>query len=959
MSAEVDGACLSRLPGVSSSDAQVDSLENDQYHHEYMPVAPIGDLDRPVVPPVSTVPATSAKVSPGASSSSLHRVADKLKEKLSRQMESEDAATGQNSDAAMSNATQSPLTKDLTPLGPQGAQKTTSSSEARSQYHSILKLSSPSSKSFGAPSNFSSSQNQHYDFSSGPAARFFGHHPSDIYAPTVADTLDMLRGMMKGGGDAKKDAAGYSSSSSHSIRQSMSGGKQQQQQQLMDYCDYDDRMMFADSKYVFGNNSEDDAESFQSETMPESGEGLSGDDFSDAEEMNRTSPAAAAAYSRSSSVSSERRRPLKEEEDDNDEEDDEEGDEDGARLRSNGADGSICSEDSFEDKMEAKKARVENIISNMRPSPNSKTTPSSRQATVTEVAATLCDDGGDHRQNGVAVGGTAAGGGGYGQVTEVRRPKRKQYIPQQHEAREDEMDETPPVKLRKVEKEVIQQELQQMHEQLAEMQQKCLQLLDHDDQQQPTAAAAAADRPSALQDFVEGGGGGEDRCRNPSKLLNSSSSASDLNRNDIQKLETLIPHADGKHLVERVNKQFDDLQSIDSNKVTSLKHLAKLLKAEITSSVGALVDSIVKNFMAKHVELQKESAREPAQMKESSKKNVFDQVLQPLPPQPPRDPTGVGIFKQQREEPTFLTASKPPLQPALEASQPLVMSRPPCLPPTLLPPHLQLPVHPPFSEQNSLSQSVKQQQRELAEKYIRPYFDLHGKTAFEIPQAHLPLFAPHAFYPPPPMHAKFQPLFVKEPEQTEALPLVVSTPKKKRTKVTDTRLSPRAARAMLQESLGQNPHHHHHHHHQQQQQQQDHHSHQQQARAGDRKPFPHHHHHYPTMGGLHEAFPHPSMLSIGLPTSVAIHNPSLQHSDLLQAMYSSQQQQQVMGHRDGQGGALLGGPPNGPCKRPSSNSSDLANSPNSLLKCDSDAYDQMMSDSMMSYDGHGLISFHY
>ena len=52
-------------------------------------------------------------------------------------------------------------------------------------------------------------------------------------------------------------------------------------------------------------------------------------------------------------------------------------------------------------------------------------------------------------------------------------------------------------------------------------------------------------------------------------------------------------------------------------------------------------------------------------------------------------------------------------------------------------------------------------------------------------------------------------LGLQEPEQTEALPLVVSTPKKKRSKVTDTRLSPRAARALLQDSL----HHHHHHHH--------------------------------------------------------------------------------------------------------------------------------------------------
>lgn len=46
----------------------------------------------------------------------------------------------------------------------------------------------------------------------------------------------------------------------------------------------------------------------------------------------------------------------------------------------------------------------------------------------------------------------------------------------------------------------------------------------------------------------------------------------------------------------------------------------------------------------------------------------------------------------------------------------------------------------------------------------------------------------------------------QEPEQTEAIPLVVTTPKKKRTKVTDTRLSPRAHRALLQESLQQHLH---------------------------------------------------------------------------------------------------------------------------------------------------------
>ncbi|XP_064623123.1 prospero homeobox protein 1-like [Lineus longissimus] len=107
-------------------------------------------------------------------------------------------------------------------------------------------------------------------------------------------------------------------------------------------------------------------------------------------------------------------------------------------------------------------------------------------------------------------------------------------------------------------------------------------------------------------------------------------------------------------------------------------------------------------------------------------------------------------------------------------------------------------------------------------------------------------FFPQAFQPPP--HLPTYPK--KEPEQTEALALVVNTPKKKRTKVTDTRLSPRAARALLHEPIT----------------------------SESEKPhmmmhLPHHHDIYPPI------------VPVTLPTSVAIPNPSLQHSDVL-SMYS-------------------------------------------------------------------------
>ena len=114
----------------------------------------------------------------------------------------------------------------------------------------------------------------------------------------------------------------------------------------------------------------------------------------------------------------------------------------------------------------------------------------------------------------------------------------------------------------------------------------------------------------------------------------------------------------------------------------------------------------------------------------------------------------------------------------------------------------------------------------------------------EIPRAPFPHppplgYPPLSFYLPPTLHGPSMyscPLV--PPEQTEALALVVNTPqKKKRTKVTDTRLSPRAARALLHENG---------------------------ALDQDRP-----------MSGFSP------MTASCLPTSVAIPNPSLHHSDIL------------------------------------------------------------------------------
>ena len=153
----------------------------------------------------------------------------------------------------------------------------------------------------------------------------------------------------------------------------------------------------------------------------------------------------------------------------------------------------------------------------------------------------------------------------------------------------------------------------------------------------------------------------------------------------------------------------------------------------------------------------------------------------------------------------------------------------------------------------------------LLSPYARAFENFHRPAAAWLP--HFPFYSPHGAQMP--HHAAF-PHFnashlsansAKDSEQTEALPLVVGSPKKKRTKVTDTRLSPRAARALLQEpvlaeqSVPQSP--------------------LVISPLNGRKELP-----------LPSTPLHASLVPPSLPTSVAIPNPSLQHPDLF-SLYAS------------------------------------------------------------------------
>ena len=460
----------------------------------------------------------------------------------------------------------------------------------------------------------------------------------------------------------------------------------------------------------------------------------------------------------------------------------------------NSIDGSVVSGG---DTNEAKRARVENIINRMNTSPDKPE----------------------------------------GASAEVRRPsKRKQYIPQQH----GHLEQSSP-KVKKVEKGILQKQLKQMQEQLAVMQQKYMELFDQESSEQ-----------SELSDIAE-----SSEMRKLSKYSRDFDAPKKFFENSDADPSLYIKQA--SELVREQAKLAALAKQVSPTRgdtPADLQGLAKMLKAEITNSVGTLVDTVVSKFAER--QKKKDGTKASLSMNELGNK----------------------------EKPSESTPVKP--------SSPATAS-----------------------DRNT----PKPPRTKVTDKIPHPLFDNPPRGMFlDVPRAHLPLFPPPPYFP----HAQvptMQPLYAKEPEQTEALPLVVNTPKKKRTKVTDTRLSPRAARALLQESLQQGPH-------------------------GPKGMSLHHSPHGP------EPFPpHPHVSSLvpsSLPTSVAIPNPSLQHSEVLwnpagehhlypdapRGSHHSPSNSPSMGHTPGEGMNM------------------------SMVKAESEqAFDHPMGEGM-TYDGtHAMISF--
>nr|KAI8740430.1 signal transducer and activator of transcription C-like [Biomphalaria glabrata] len=286
--------------------------------------------------------------------------------------------------------------------------------------------------------------------------------------------------------------------------------------------------------------------------------------------------------------------------------------------------------------------------------------------------------------------------------------------------------------------------------------------------------------------------------------------------------------------------------------------IANAIKAEVTQALSKAIDSAVtKVFNEKQAASSEPSATTesmtPQQhtdrhQHQSSQQQQQQQLQQQQQQQNLKHHQSPGLF------PNFMHPHHQPVhQPHL--SQPHQQQTP----------HRPLSVSTP-SEREALKETVNNAQIEKKLELNVPFIDhIHflerfgkmqqEKSAFEpISKTESDLITP---YPAPalPFHPHFQyylphqaltPMYPVEPEQNEPLPLIVNTPKKKRTKVTDTRLnSPRGKPGVLQDNTASSS--------------MDH-----------------------ADAQRHLSFQH--FLPPVLPTSVAITNPSLSHTDLLNAL---------------------------------------------------------------------------
>lgn len=446
---------------------------------------------------------------------------------------------------------------------------------------------------------------------------------------------------------------------------------------------------------------------------------------------------------------------------------------------------------------DAKKARVENIVSGMRSSPAPP------------------------------------------QVNGCK--KRKLYQPQQHDSTadrylDDEEEESEPIRQKRVEKNALKSQLRTMQEQLAEMQQKYVQLctrmeqgsdesqeveeIPSDSEQSKRSAApspvASVPTPTATQPPTLAQQVSKLKISPPGPpfhngLLHenphiSNAAAMYLGVSHKLLLEqearmakeaaaTVQPEPPQMHQQPPAKENIAERLSLMRNITptgTDLEGLADALKTEITASLTNLIDSIVTRFI--HTRRCKQSTEANAAAELLNKDLLMASQL------------------LDRKSPRTKVAERPHAPP----------------------PHPSQMANgngPPMMQMHSMNNMQKPQ-----DLHIRP-------PMFQPPKP--PAISQAALYG---MNHPFCVSKQENPEQNEALSLVV-TPKKKRHKVTDTRITPRTVSRILgQDGMGISP------------------ASMESPQCTSPRPPPYHQ--------------PPPMLPVSLPTSVAIPNPGLHESQV-------------------------------------------------------------------------------
>ncbi|XP_060536741.1 homeobox protein prospero isoform X2 [Cylas formicarius] len=414
---------------------------------------------------------------------------------------------------------------------------------------------------------------------------------------------------------------------------------------------------------------------------------------------------------------------------------------------------------------DAKKARVENIVSGMRSSPAPP------------------------------------------QVNGCK--KRKLYQPQQHDSNaeryiDDEEEETEPIRQKRVEKNLLKSQLRTMQEQLAEMQQKYMQLCNRVEQgseesqeveeipsdsehsnkrsappspvtttstptpSQPTPSLAQEVSkmkisPSGPPPFHNGLLHAPQHMNNAAamylghKLLmeqearlakEAAVAAAMSSESQPPPPQQQLPQT--PHKQENISDRLHLMRNIATPTGTDLEGLADTLKTEITSSLSNLIDSILTRFVHQKRCKQQDAA------------TAAEQLNKDL------------LMASQ------LLDRKSPRTKVAERSQ--------------APP-------PPPNQNHMVNGNVGPQ--------MIPVHNMHNNNNMQKPDLHIrpPMFQPPK--PPPgisqaPLYGMNHPFCVSKqetPEQNEALSLVVA-PKKKRHKVTDTRITPRTVSRILGQDGG-------------------------------------------------------------------------------------------------------------------------------------------------------------